>query len=96
MQSFDYRLDPPEPWEPPEWALEEIYDLEDRNEFINERLGDYEALVDWYDTLENDDLVEWYCNLIADFEEERYDNQMRIAELSDPKSDVYVSYPEGD
>lgn len=89
-------LDPPEPWEPPEWALNEIYALEDRNEFINEKLRDYEALVDWYDTLEDDDLVEWYCNLIGDFEEERYDNQMRIADLSDPKSDVYVSYPEGD
>ena len=94
MQSLDYKLDPPEPWQPPEWALNEIYDLEDRNEFINEKLRDYEALVDWYDTLEDDDLIEWYCELIADLEEERYDNQMRIADLSDPKSDIYVSYPE--
>lgn len=96
MQSFDYMLDPPDEWEPPEWALDEICALEERNEYIDNLLRDYETLVDWYDSLNETDLAQWYCNLIADLEEERYDNQIRLTDLEDPKSEIYNPPPEGD
>ncbi len=96
MVNWDVNLEPPEVLEPPEWALDEIDALEERNEYINNQLRDYEAMVDWYYSLDKTELAEWYCELIEDLEEERYDNQQRILDLEDPKSDVYVSYPEGD
>ena len=93
---WDYKLEPPEPWEPPEWALEEIGILDDWNNEIYEQLRDYEALVNRY--LENDDteVANVYEYQIMDLEEQRYENQMRIAELEDASSEIYNPPPEGD
>lgn len=94
MIVWDYMLDPPDELEPPEWAQEEIGGCLERIDEINNLLRDYEALVNKYNEANETSEAEKLEDEIMDLEEERYECQMRIAELEDPDSEIYQSYPE--
>lgn len=96
MSFWDYKLDPPDIWEPPAWAIEESDALEDRNDEINEQLRDYEALVARYEANNDTETANVYIDAVMALEEERYENQARILELNDSTSEIYNSVPEGD
>lgn len=96
MSFWDYKLDPPDVWEPPAWAIEESDALEDRNNEINKLLRDFEALVDRYEAVSDTETANVYIDTVMDLEEERYENQTRILELNDQTSEIYTPVPEGD